>query len=176
MKKLLLALAILALATPALTADAYIALFADIDHSDCDVMLVGGFMPFDIYVFMISHLGVQAAEYKLIFPAYVIPQAPVKNPAVSVAMDDPVGTGGWSIAFELCQSGWTWSQRYPCYLTEATAGFVLVEAIPGLPLQVASCEAGYPKYPATVVNHLALNQSCEIATEESSWGAIKSLF
>ncbi len=176
MKKVLLALAILALATPVFAADAYVALFSDIDHSVCSVNFAAPFVMFDCWIFMTSHLGVQAAEYRIVVPTTptVVAQIPVTNPEITVSLGDPIA--GISVSFGTCQTGWVWSQRIPCYLMGAQAGYMMIEAKPGVGLQIASCETGFPIYSATVLNHLALNNPCEIATEDASWGAIKSLF
>ncbi len=176
MKKLLLAMAILVLATPVFSADAYVGLFADGAHSDCDVYLSGGFMPFNVWVWFIApSVGVQAAEYRVVPPAYVIVSTPTINPGISVSLGDALA--GISVAFFGCQTGWVWTQNISCYLTGAGPGYVRIEKRLDVPaIQIASCELGNPIYPAAVLNHLAIGQGCQIATEESSWGAIKSLF
>lgn len=175
MKKVLLALAILALATPAFSAPAYVGLFADANHMDCDVMLVGGFMPFDVWVwFFTPELGVQAAEYMATAPAGVIPSVVTTNPLITASLGDM--WSGISVSFGACQNGWVWTQHAACYLTSASMMFLTIGPRPGVGLQIASCELGFPIYPAVVLNNLALNQDCVVATENASWGAIKSLF
>jgi hypothetical protein len=175
MKKLLLDLSILALATPVFAQNGYVGLFADGDHSDCDIYLSGGFMPFDLWIWFTHPLGVQAAEYKVVAPAYVILSTVTTNPEISVTLGDVVN--GISVAFYGCNVGWAWTQRVSCYLTGAGPGYVLIDKRPEVAaIQLCSCEVGFPIYPATVLNHLAIGQACAIATEESSWGAIKSLF
>lgn len=175
MKKVLLAVMMLALATPAFAADAYVGLFADANHSSCSVNIVGGFYPFEVWIWMTSHLGVQAAEYKMTAPAgAVIVSTVTTNPDITASLGDVAG--GISVAFGACQNGWVWTQHVSCYLLSPAPMFVLIEARPGVGLQIASCELGFPIYPATVLNHLALNQPCVVATENASWGAIKSLF
>ena len=175
MKKLLLALAILALAAPVFAQNGYVGLFADANHSDCDIYLAGGFMPFDTWIWFIHPLGVQAAEYRIVAPSYVILSTVTTNPEISVTLGDPVS--GISVAFYGCNIGWVWTQRIACYLTGPGPGYVMIDKRPEVPaIQLCSCELGFPIYPATVLNHLAIGQGCQIATEESSWGAIKSLF
>jgi hypothetical protein len=176
MKKLVLALVILAFAAPVFAADAYIGLFADNMHSDCDVYLAGGFMPFNVWVWFIApSVGVQAAEYRVVPPAYVIVSTPTINPDISVSLGDALA--GISVAFYNCQPGWVWTQNIACYLTAAGPGYVMADRRPDVSaIQIASCELGNPIYPAVVLNHLAIGQECVVATEESSWGAIKSLF
>lgn len=175
MKKVLLAVMLLVFATPVFAADAYVALYADAGRSDCDVLIVGGFMPFEVWVWFSSWRGVQAAEYKLTAPAGVIASTVTTNPDINVTLGDP--WSGIAVSFQNCQTGWVWAQHVACYLTVASPAFILVEASPTAgALQIASCELGYPLFPAAVVNHLALNQGCVVATENASWGAIKSLF
>ena len=178
MKKVLLVAAALLIIAGAVNAKGYVGLFADQAHSDCDVMLVGGFMPFELWIWMLPEgTGLQAAEFKLTFPAGVIASTVTTNADVSVAMGDL--TTGYSAAFGPCQIGWTWTNHVACYLTASAPGYVTISGRPGaLPygLQYASCELGYPIYGLTILNNLALNQNCQIATENASWGSIKSLF
>jgi hypothetical protein len=176
MKKLLLALAILVFATPLFAADAYVGLYTDANHGVCDLYLVGGFMPFDLWIWWIAPtVGVQAAEYRIVAPSYVILSTVTTNPDISVTLGDIVN--GISVAFYGCNPSWVWTQKVLCYLTGPGPGFIQIDKRPDVDhIQIASCELGYPIYTAAVLNHLAIGQSCQIATEESSWGAIKSLF
>lgn len=178
MKKVLLVAAALLLIAGAVNAKGYVGLFADQGHSDCDVMLVGGFMPFELWIWMLPEgHGLQAAEYKITYPAGVISSTVTTNPDITVSLGDI--TSGISVAFGPCEMGWVWSQHQACYLTSSAPGFVTISGRPdALPygLQYASCELGYPIYGFTVLNNLALNRGCQIATENASWGAIKSLF
>lgn len=175
MKKVLLAVAMLMLATPVFAADGYVALYADANHSNCSVMNPGGFFPAEVWIwFFTPSLGVQAAEYKLTAPASVIVSTVTTNADITASLGDVVG--GISVAFGACQNGWVWTQHVTCYLTMTAPDFIRIEPRPAVGLQFASCELGFPIYPATVLNHLALNQGCVVATENASWGAIKSLF
>jgi hypothetical protein len=98
MKRLVLALVILAFATPLFAADAYVGLFTDANHGVCDLYLVGGFMPFDLWIWWIAPtVGVQAAEYRIVAPSYVILSTVTTNPDISVTLGDIVN--GISVAF-----------------------------------------------------------------------------
>ena len=176
MKRLVLALMILVMATPLFAADAYVGLFADNMHSDCDVYLAGSFMPFELWIWFVAPVvGVQAAEYRVVAPAYVILSTVTTNPDISVTLGDPVA--GISVAFYGCNPSWVWTQHIACFLTAPGPGYIQIDRRLDVPaIQIASCELGYPIYTATVLNHLAIGQGCVVATEESSWGAIKSLF
>ncbi len=175
-KVLLIASAILVLASAANAQ--YVGLYADAGRVSCSVTVMP-YTPFECWVLMsYPERGIQAAEYRLILPAGIISTATTTNPDINLTLGD--WAAGISVSFMTCWQTWVWPQHISCLsLGVAAPGFITVEGKPlSLPyfLQVASCELGFPIYPLKVLNHLALNCSCVIGTEETSWGAIKSLF
>ena len=181
MKKILLtaaALLILAGSLNAAPPRGYIGLYADGNHSICNVMNPGGFLPFTMYIWCLpSEHGMTAAEFAVSYPASVIPSTITLNPAITVSLGTL--TGGTSVAFGSCNNDWVWTHTQSCYLTATTPGYIVIIPDPTAQppaYQYASCELGNPLEQIMIINNLALNQQCLIATKDASWGAIKSLF
>jgi hypothetical protein len=175
-KVLLIASAILVFASVANAQ--YVGLYADAGRVSCTVNVMP-YTPFECWVLMNNpDRGIQAAEYRVILPAGIVSVATTTNPDINLTLGD--WASGISVSFMTCWQTWVWPQHITCLsMGVAPAGFITIEGKPGsLPyyLQIASCELGFPIYPLTILNHLALNQPCEVGTEETSWVAIKSLF
>lgn len=181
-KAMLLAVAIMLVATSAfaLGPKAYIGIWADAAHSVCSVAPPQyGQTPAYIYV-LPSERGLQAAEFKLSIPATLVQLAAVKNPGITVELG--ALASGISVAFGegMCQMDWVWLYNLTM-MSLATVPCVLeIVAHPGtLPVpayQVANCLPGYPIEPVVKLTSLYFYQSCVIGTEETNWGAIKSMF
>ena len=156
----------------------YIGLYADGNHSVCNVVNPGGFLPFNMYIWCLpSEHGMTAAEFAISYPASVIPSTITLNPAITVSLGTL--TGGTSVAFGACNYDWVWTHQQACYLTATGADYIRVIADPtALPpaYQFATCELGNPLEEIQIINNPALNQGCLVATKDASWGAIKSLF
>ncbi len=181
MKKAVFLAALLTLAAGAAQGASYIGLYADPAHLVCQMRTLQ-YVPFDCYVFMINSdgTGIKGAEYKVVFPSGYIIAFTVANPDITVILRDPFC--GTILTFETCWMDWVWSHKFTCIsLIEPAPAVITVEGNPDdyYLLQIVSCEPGLPAYPLTILNPLFLNSfgsGCEIAVEESSWGAIKSLF
>jgi hypothetical protein len=177
MKKVLIASALLLISSAAFAQPmGFMGLYADDGHSICEVINPGGFLPFTLWIWCSPGLeGQICAEFKIGYPANVIQSTMTTNPEISVTLGD-LATG-MSACYVSCQWGWNWPFQQTCYLTDTTPAFITIEAHPEVGVyQFANCLPGYPTEDIFVMNHLALNQPCEIATEETSWGAIKSLY
>jgi hypothetical protein len=145
--------------------------------------------------------GLQAAEFAVYFPPTVVTLATVKNPGITVELG--ALPTGMSVAFGegMCQADWVWiyqltlmnlapiapwnlptTYKYPP-LPPPPAMYVAIIPHPGtLPapaFQAATCELGYPIEPLVNWTPLWLcydPQSGPLSVQETSWGAIKSLF
>lgn len=173
----LLALAISSagLVTPALCfPKAYVGLYADAGHSLITVSYAGSTTMFTLWIYWLpSDRGIQAVEYRIVYPSNVAPGAATVSPL-------HYGLGGCelpagSCAFESCQAGWAWSHYQICYLLDSAPSAIEITGT-GFYLRVATCELGYPLEDVTVLNYLYLNQPGQIAVDPQSWGTIKSLF
>jgi hypothetical protein len=154
-----------------------IGLFADADRSICEVISPGGFYPFEMWIWIQPHIdnGTICNEFRICYPPNVIQSTVTWNdPIISVMLGDL--PSGLSVCYIICQYDFFWIAHQACYLTDTTPAWIEVCAHPDVGVvQYADCTPGYPVWPSTIWNHLALNQPCVIGTEESSWGAIKSM-
>jgi len=186
MKRVLLiaaALLMLAVAGAAQAPDSsYVGLYADVDHSVRRVDYPGAFTPFTMYIWWLPSVrGIRAAELMISYPANVIAGGVTASPRINVSLGSlPAGI---SFAFESCNEGGIWfeSHRQACFITSAAESQFEVVNHPGLippSYQVAICDSaqGYRPEPVKRLTHLYLNWDGGIATETSTWGAIKSLF
>lgn len=163
---------------------AYAGLYADADHSNCEVHYPGETLPFTMWVWWLPiETGMHTAEYAISYPSLVIPGTVTANPGIS----ESVGSlaGGISVTFEQCQTGWTWTHKQICYLVGADVGFMELIANPASgAFWTRSCEPGNPITPVAILNPLALNASCwpSIPTPElfgvtvQSASAIRAVF
>ncbi len=180
MKKALLALAILALAAPIFAAEGYVGIYTDTGHSNCSVNYP---QPTDqryLYVFWFAPVvGFQAVEFRLELSDIDLLElgAVTHNPDSNLQLGDV--ESGIAVAFQTCYvNQWQWSERVRFYLYDTYPGYIYLRGFPGASHDIAWCAPGYEgsMSEAAILNHLAINQPCEVATESESWGAIKSMF
>lgn len=186
MKRILLTIALVAvLAAPA--SAQFISLWADENMTECSVTPGAG-GTFDLYVFIEpDSRGIFGAEFSIDNPSGAIfftpPGVPFDNPAanITVSMGNYFG-GGISLGFGACHEAAIWITRINFTSYEMSAVFfTLGVATTGEPpvtqetINVAICDEAHTKLEGFAYNHFGINQGCEIGTEESSWGAIKSL-
>lgn len=179
MKKILLiatALLVLAGTVNALPPKGYIGLFADEGHAICSVTNPGGFFPFRMWIWCLPSVnGMQAAEFMITYPANIIGSTVTQNPGINVALGSL--NAGISVSYANCNMEWVWTHYQDCYITSTTPSWINVVAHPGSgKYQFASCLLGFPLEDIFKLNNLAINQQCLVATEDATWGAIKSLF
>lgn len=144
--------------------------------SDCKVINPGGFFPFEMWVlYQPGVKGIICSELMACYPSNVIQSTVIWNDPIISVMLGSLPTG-LSICYISCQWDWTWICHQMCYLTDTVPGFIEVCQHPDVGVyQFANCDPGYKTEPIVILNHLALNQPCVVATEDASWGAIKAL-
>jgi len=160
---------------------AYVGLFTDINHTTFSVMHPGGApLPFTMYIFWLAPaVGINAVEFMIVYPANIIASTVTPNPAITVNLGSL--SAGMSSAWgpEDCQAAGVWveSHHQACFLMNMDQTIIELAPHPtaGGP-QIASCELGYPIYPAKKFTNLCLNSDCSYAAPNTTWGAIKSLF
>ena len=158
----------------------YAGLFTDEAHTTWTVSSTG-FTPFTVYIYWLpSQFGLSSAEFKITAPSNVILSTITANPDIAVSLGTL--TAGIAVSFGLnCEAAgvWVWTHHVSCFLTSSAEGIIELvpdpSAIPPF-LGYASCEPGYPPYPIRKFTNICLNSTCGVATQTTTWGAIKSLF
>ncbi len=166
--------------------DTFIEGAGGMDHSMCEVHTSVVYQDIEMWIWYCAdqQLGLTAGEFKIVYPTstFVIQGAVTSNPANTVELGS-LGAGiSWTVGGLNCQYEWYWSHHQTLTLKRITAsGFVQIVPDPALvtppfDLISTSCELGFPIYVDTKLSNLALNQTCQIAVQDKSWGAIKSLY
>ena len=182
MKKMLLITFALLLVANVANAGKLVGLYADLAHTKIETY---AYPSFTCYPFFINQdgEGLKGCEYTIALPGYD-PEAMYNDWEVyetwptTVALHPGSATSGVSVVFKECYDNvYVYSERLTImWNVEAYSFFVGIEGFPTSGLLMASCELGYPLYDLCITNHLAVNCPGVIDAEESSWGAIKSLF
>lgn len=157
----------------------FMGLYVDENHSVCEVVNPGGFLPFNLWIWCMPSVNGQiCAEFMITYPSNVITSTVTSNDAIiSVTLGDL--TSGMSVCYVECQWDWNWPFQQAMYLTDTAPTWIEIVPHPDIEpptYQFANCETGYPTEDINIINQLALNQSNVVAVEEASWGAIKSLY
>lgn len=178
MKKILLTIAAIALFAVPASAQVY-SLWSDETMSECD-FFGDAYAAFNVYLMLEpGPTGVFAAEYMLVMPATpanVIVQLATPSPDISVAMGSATGEPGISLGFDTCHNETFMVYSFLMLPLGADPGYFMIEphAETGK-LIIAECPGIREELPATAYNHFGYNDACVVGTEESSWGAIKSM-
>lgn len=180
MKKTLLivaAILVLAASVNAAPATAYMGIFNDAGHS-VNFVAPAAFTPFDVWIWILPGvLGVQAAEFGVVFPATIVTTNTAQNPDISVALGSL--TAGISVAYFNCQTDWVYTHHLTCLALSATPGQISLVGDPSTSppiFAIATCEEGFPYGTVVYYTPLYLYNPGPVATQQSSWGAIKNLF
>ena len=176
MKKILLTIAAIALFAAPASAQMF-SLWADEGMTSCAVQ-TGPYTPFTIFVFLDPGPdGAFAAEYKLVGPVGHFSTANTKAAFVSGAtIGVPFGAPGMAAPFLSCQNDLVWVWNVTCMGPSMDAGFYLLEPNDDSGnLGIAICPGDRPLADGVLYNYFGFNDDCRIGTEESSWGAIKSM-
>ena len=180
MKKALLIAAAILLFAGSINAQpgtSYMGVYGDANHSICRVDPIQ-YVPFHAYIMVLPSVrGMQAAEFTLLLPGTIITSGTAKNADITVELGSL--TGGISCAFGSCHSDWTVLYDLTCIALATVPGFIGlsgdISVNPPI-FAIASCEPGYPSEPVIYHAPLACYQPCNVATQSSTWGAIKNLF
>lgn len=154
---------------------AYIGLYSDAWHSDCSAYF-DDMDAFNLYVWVIPGTdGLKCVKFDLdytyMYGAIGVMQTRINPDFRTTVSGDP--WTGVTVCVAPCQTGWTYIYKFVMFSSSRIVGMITIN---GETVQISTCEDGYPAAPLTILNYLALNQPCEIATDNFSWGAIKSLY
>ncbi len=179
MKKILLTIAAIALFAAPVSAASVLSLWADEGMSACEVYTAAPYQAFNVFVFLEPGMdGAFAVEYMLAAPAGHFAPSMVINPVVSAATIGVwFGEPGISAPFTTCQSELFWVVNLNMMAPNVDPGFYTLELnVNSEFMGVATCEEPMrPMVSGSAYNHFGFNDGCVVGTEESSWGAIKSM-
>ena len=138
--------------------NSYIGLYTDQEHVVCDVL--GCSQEFTMWIWCRpSDQGLNAAEFKINYPANVVQMSVTTNPVINVVL----GTleAGVSVSFSSCQADWVWTHHQDLILENSTASWIRVVPDPssGL-LGFSNCEFMIEE--PQILGHLALNMTCDL--------------
>ena len=186
-KALLIAAAVMFVASSAfaLPGTGYIGLFKDVTHNTdpaANTVCAGPYGMIHCWIWALpSARGLQAAEFKINFPAVALVQTTVKNPSITAEL----GTlaNGISVAFGSCQMDWLWIYDLGIVILSPTpviAKIDIVEHPTTLPLpaiQFANCQLVLEPFIYLTPLYLCwVPDPGPLGVQETNWGAIKSLF
>jgi hypothetical protein len=171
-----LVFALISITVPVYSAT-YIGLYADQAHSECSI-----YPPvFQLVYFWVwvqpGEDGMVCAEYEITVPANVIEAATIVNPAAGYHIGDAIVPPGSTVCFPGCQTDWIWTHQLNCLVIDFTPSIITLDPHDDLGIMRATncIDFGDGYETMTKINDMFINQGCCLATEQSSWGAIKSL-
>lgn len=169
-------------ASASANAQPHIALFTDAQGTSCSTYHTPGGTQFEVYVllfFMGTGEGIICADFRLITPGNVIIEALEINPGYASAAGNPLDATGIDFCFLECAMGYVsnWAYKLTCRTTDGRASYFSCGPREGSEqMNAAVCSA--PEGPRELLHGyigVAVNADC-VATEESSWGAIKGMY
>ncbi len=174
-KAIIIVLAMFVISAPA--AAQQLSLWADEAQTQCSVQGMP-YTPFNVYVFLEPGVeGAFAVEYKMeILPGH-FSVGQVINPVVAAATIGVwTGSPGISAPFVSCQASSFWVVNLSMMSPNVDPGHynLTLNQDSGF-MGVAICAGARPLVDAIALNQFGFNADCVVGTEESSWGAIKSL-
>ncbi len=171
--------AAIALTSIAFQADAttYIGIYADEVHSECS-SYPAPYLLVSFWVWVQPGAdGMICVDYEITTPPNVIEAAALVNPEAGYHIGDAIVPPGSTVCFPTCRTEWVWTHQLQCLVTDVAPSIITLDPHDdyGI-LRASSCiEPEYPAEEMVKLNDLFLNQECFLATQASSWGAIKSL-
>jgi hypothetical protein len=177
MKKALLTIAAIALFAAPASAQVY-SLWADAEMTSCGAPMGG---MFNVYVFCEpGPEGCFGGEYRFVDVPLHFNLSTTPNPVLSAATIGAwYGGDGITYGTTACQAAPFWVCNMQMLdndgVTTPVMYYLEANAASGI-FGVTSCiEPGRPIFEATLYNHFGVHTDCVVGTEESSWGAIKSM-
>jgi hypothetical protein len=156
------------------------------DHSSCSVQVSDIYTDIEMWIWFLPDAvqGMAADEFMIVYPTstYIIQGSVTANPLEQVSLGT-LSTGmSQSIGQYFCQYDWFWSHHQTITLKKVTpSGYISITADPTISnpdwmgkIIVVGCDL--TKWEVTKINALGLNQACNVAVQEKSWGSIKSLY
>lgn len=182
MKRILLTIAAIAMFAAPVNAQ-YVSLWADEGMDECAIWNDTNGAVISFYVFVMpDSRGMYAVELRLEKPSDDI--LSYGEPEYNEAAEINLISGSWfgdemKVAVATCLYEPTWLVKHNMKAYTLDPGwfqmFPTAGDVPQENINFACCLEGRPKITAVAFNKLGYNVDCVIGTEESSWGAIKSM-
>ena len=176
MKKILLTIAAIALFAVPASAQVY-SIWGAMEMNTCSAD-VAQYQPFDVYLFIQpGPLGVRAAEYMFTGIDGLTASLSEEVAASTLTQGAPLGSPGYTTAFAECYTDMfiVWHWTFVDLVGGTTGHFMVVDHELYEHITIAICDEDRTEADATVYNYFGVNTGCVVGTEESSWGAIKSM-
>lgn len=163
-------------------AGGYIGLWSDGTHTSCSANGVG-FYPVEMWVWAKPDptLGMICADFAVSYPVNVITSTLTKNVTI-ISVDIGDYWYGYTACMISCQYDWVWIGHQLLYVCDPTqTRCEIINHSDIYDIQFAACTPGYPVYSVPAMPRLWLNVGTgpcadPIAADETSWGAIKSIY
>ncbi|MBN1163009.1 MAG: hypothetical protein JXB45_00385 [Candidatus Krumholzibacteriota bacterium] len=176
MKKVILfVVAIALLMGNAQAMNSYIGLFRDEERTDFHYFGAG---QFDVWVWHYPGSdGMMSAEFAMTYPPDCCQIGWEVNPDYKIIFQNPTFPNGGAITFETCAYDWKWSYKLTVLAASPDPGIIKVVPNPHTgKILYAACTTGFPTYEPIIYTWFCVNYFCYIDVEETSWGAIKSMY
>jgi len=166
----------------------YIGLFVDDQHFRSIICSFPGtsIAKVEMWIWCLpSERGQIGAEFAIHYESGLVPSTVIANDDIILIKQGDL-KNGISFLYNECQYDWNWCFRQTIYITSHEQ-YIMVEITehpciyPTPAYRFANCEEGWPAEPVIKLANLYFNEgyySCEppTGTDDSSWGAIKSLY
>ncbi len=154
-----------------------VGLFSDYSHSECSVF-ANLFTPFDAWLWWTPGPGgIMGVECAIECPSNVVLVSKTYHPELQSQLVDCCEGLECSCFYSTCHTDWVYVFRLTFLLLDNASSVIdIVPYPPSGGINAATCEPGYPIVPATLMSGLYINAWCFVAVEESTWGAVKSLY
>ncbi len=181
MKKILLTVVVLALLAGTAYAgpNYYVAMYNEgEDRPDCGATVTSLYQEFHVWVWILpGDLDLKGFDFKISLPGGDICTANEDNPNLSVTMNSPTSDVGWVGTFSGCMTGWTWLTKLTFVNTILDPHYIEIINNPETgAVEATDCTEGYPIHDMIVLNAYGINAPCETDAQDSSWGAVKSMY
>jgi hypothetical protein len=155
----------------------YIGIYADVYHNECSYYAT----PFEVATFWVwvrpGEDGMICVDYEITVPANIIQAATIVNPDAGYHIGDAIVPPGSTVCFPACKTDWIWTHQLTCLVIDANPSVITIDPHDDYGfLRAINCiDFGDSVEEMVKINDLYINQGCCLATESSSWGAIKSM-
>ncbi len=180
MKRVIMAVVVLSFLASAAYAgpNFYVAMYnPGEDRPDCGATVSALYEAYSIWVWILPNDdGLKGFDFKIVLNGDIC-TANTDNPDLSVTMNSPTSADGWVGTFSGCMTEWTWLTKLDLVVTNLDPHYVeIIENPETGAVEATDCTEGYPINDLIVLNNYGVNTPCQTDAENSSWGAVKSMY